>query len=241
MNINRLLQKLNLYKQNPDIVQPLTPAELADLVIVVLDQVKVIDQAIKEGRLDGYTPEADKDYLSKDTAIKLVTDSVNAAVSDYKKTVTSVQSDLENRVMTAIANLQNGKDGVVTEEEIQRAADTALSLIKLPDFEQMVATAINADGEAVRNALELLSGDERYKVEIPDVVGLQDKLEALAQKAAAGGGTIGKQQVYGFIRSAITEQAIGVWTNGSSSSSKLTVSATQPSNPSTNDLWVDVS
>ncbi len=105
--------------------------------------------------------------------------------------------------------LTNGDNGVVTEAEVQRAAQMALGMLELPDFAEMVSTSIQSDGEAIRNALELLVGEERYAVEIVDVKGLEDRLKQLAVTSQGSPGGTSKPAVYRFIRDAIADGVIG--------------------------------
>jgi len=188
-----------------------SPNELADLVILVLKQVAVIEKAIKEGRLDGYSPKEGKDYLGKTEALTMLTNAVNDAVRDFDGKMAEKGSQLEIQVLKALENIRSGDDGIVTEAEIQRAAEMAYSLIELPDFAAMIPEAITADISAVRDGLELLIGDNRLQLEITDVKGLEESLQQLAQvRAGTGGGGIGKNQVYNFIREAIADGTISV-------------------------------
>lgn len=185
MQINRLIQKLDLYKKNPDIVQPLTPSELADLVIVVLDQVKVIDQAIKEGRLDGYTPEPDKDYLSKETAIKMLREAVADAITDLDRNLTEKGSVIEQQVRQALDNIRDGEDGAdaeITPEQLQLIAEQASNLIKLPDVSQLFNEQLADLGYAL-NEIETLRSE------------LQIVAQTAAQ-AASGGGVRGNPRLH---------------------------------------------
>ena len=66
----QIIRKLQAYNKNPDLIKEVSNTELADLVLVVMGAVQAIDEAIKEGRLDGYTPRPDKDYVSAETTRK---------------------------------------------------------------------------------------------------------------------------------------------------------------------------
>jgi len=213
--LSKTMRKLNLARQYPDMVKDLTPSELADVVVVVLDQVKVIEKAIKEGRLDGYTPKADKDYLSKDSAIAMLTKEVNkivkavdSKVEETKENVDKATQDALKRLQERLDTLEDGKDGVVTEAEIERAAQIAMGMIELPDFESMVAETVNASPEEIRNALELLVGEERYTVFIEDVEGLEDRLQQLSRNVQGSPGGTSKPAVYRFIQDAIADGII---------------------------------
>lgn len=216
MSRAQILKKLQLYKSKPDVFQPLSPTELADLVVVVLSQVESISKAINDGQLSissKMTKEVNKviaDY--KKEAEKTVRDVQKLAV-DAESYIIANQDKLEKEVTDAIERLnqrlseiKDGEDAEITEEHIQQAASLALSMLELPDFDELISHRITANPPAVRDALELLSGDDRYKVQIPDVVGLTEALNQLNR--SAGTGTIGKGQVYGFIRQAVADGTI---------------------------------
>lgn len=210
------VKKVMLYqKDKSGFVKEPTVKEMADLVVLVLNSVKQIEQAIESKRLD-----IDKKFstpineaLSKskegsDALLTQVTNSVNDLLSRGEANLNQTTAKLEEQVRQAIANIHNGDNGIVSEEEIQRAAAVALGMLELPDFDALVTEAITSNSEAIRNSLELLTGENRYKVEIADVQGLTDALNQLATIRATNGGTIGKQQVYNFIRQAIADGTI---------------------------------
>ncbi len=216
MSRSEILKKLKLYKTKPDVFQPLSPTELADLVVVVLSQVDLLEKAINNGQLSissKMTAEVNKvlaDY--KREAEKTVKDVQKLAV-DAESYIVSGQEKLEKEVRDAIerinvrlAELKDGEDAEITEEQLKQAADIALTMLELPDFNELISTQLTANPESVRDALELLSGGDRYKVEIPDVQGLTEALNQLNR--GAGAGTIGKGQVYGFIRQAVADGTI---------------------------------
>ena len=220
------VKKVMLYqKDKSGFVKEPTMSEMADLVVLVLSQVKIIEDAIKAGRLDGKTPVKDVDYISRDSAIKMLTQAVNEALNNEEdKFIGRVEGKFNSKVYQSEKNrddvvnsaierinqkLSEVKDGVVTEAEIRRAANIALGMIELPDFASLIKE--NVDGETVRDALSLLTGDKRYQVQIADVDGLAQALAQVSQIRANGGNTIGKQQVYGFIRQAIAD---GIITSG---------------------------
>lgn len=222
MSTRQIIAKLNAYKKNPEVFQSLSNQELADLVVFVLQSVKTIEDAIQTKKIDLDTKFSTKTdqaikQMERDHAslLKEVTKQVNALLIQGDTILNETAGELQKRVQDAIANIRDGKDGIVTEVEIQHAAEVALSMLELPDFDALVTENITSNGQAIRDALELLSGEDRYKVEIADVQGLRDMLESLAQIRSVSGGTIGKQQVYGFIRQAIAD---GIITTGGASS-----------------------
>lgn len=218
MSRTQILNKLKAYKKNPEVFAPLTTNELADLVVVVLSQVNAIEEAMKSGQLSVTKPLTDavnqaiREYQVRCSQL---TDAVEASKRDSKRVIDQKADELSSEIESALKRLnervQEVKDGIVTEEEVQRAAEMALSMIELPDFAPLISEQITANPQALRDGLELLSGEERYKVEIADVQGLTEALDQLARIRSQNGGTIGKQQVYGFIRQAIID---GVITSG---------------------------
>ena len=217
----KIVRKLNLYRQNPDIVQPLSNSELADLVLLVLDQSKIIEKSIKDGQFDAAKELKNeinsllKQYRSETSELKA---DVASQLKDGKKQLnneaTTIKAELRDavaRLNDRVSELQDGKDGEVTEAEINRAAQVASTLIKLPNFEEMVATAIQSDGESIRNALELLQGNARYKVEIDDVKNLQNELEQIKRERVQNGtGGTSYGAVVRFVNKAIAEGVITV-------------------------------
>jgi len=216
------VKKVMLYqKDKSGFVKEPTVKEMADLVVLVLDAVKTIQDSIETKRLD-----IDKKYSQpvENTLAKLKTESeslhnqvvkeINTLISQGEDVLSQTTQQVREQVRQAIAEIQNGEDGIVSDEEIERAASIAYSMLELPDFDALISTQITSNGEAVRDALELLQGDNRYKVEIADVKGLADALNDLAKIRTANGGTIGKQQVYNFIRQAIADGTITGGTGG---------------------------
>jgi len=243
MDTKEIVKKATLLKRNPDLANVIPNSEIIALVTDVLGAFANLQKAVSDGRLkgekgeDGKTPVAGKDYPSFEQ--------VNKTLADSLKEYAKFQADVQQAIDRA-SKLKDGKDAEITPEIIDEIAQIASSLVDLPDFDSLVTTEINRNGEAVRNALELLIGDERYKVELADVQGLEKILQELAQIRSTGGGTIGKQQVFGFIHQAISDGILiakeRAWANGSTTkNNKLTVSATPPDNPELNDLWIDVS
>jgi hypothetical protein len=224
-NLDAVKKVMMYQKDKSGFVKEPTIKEMADLVVLVLSQVKVIEEAIKAGRLDGKTPIKDVDYISKDSALKMLTQAVNHALNNEEdKFINRVEGKFNSKVYLSEKNrdetvieaierinqkLHEVKDGVVTEEEVQRAAQLALGMIELPDFSNLIKD--NLDGEAVREVLSRLTGDKRYTVQIADVNGLAQALSQVSQVRSNSSGTIGKQQVYGFIRQAIID---GIITSG---------------------------
>lgn len=171
------LRKLKLYKKNPDLIKEVSNTELADLVVVVLSAVQAIDEAIKEGRLDGYTPQPDRDYLSITSAKKLLVDEVQKIFEKHNEVLSETATELDKRVNEAINRIRDGEDGIVSDEEVERAALLAYGMLELPDFDSLAEEKITANPQAVRDALELLENGEKLSQEA--VEGLVDTLKEL--------------------------------------------------------------
>lgn len=198
--ITKVLHKLQAYKTNPDLVKEPSVAEMASLVVLVLDQVKVIEKAIKDGRLDGYTPQPGKDYESrKDTldAIKKFTleaknelkQELEASKKELGSKLDTSEQGLNKAIQNAIANIKNGEDGVVTDAEIARAAELARELIELPDFDALIAEKTTANPASIRDGLELLEGDERLKQSA--IQNLPEDLQKLDSRIAETQASVG--------------------------------------------------
>lgn len=205
------VKKVMMYQNDKTgFIKEPTVKEMADLVVLVLNSVKTIERAIESKRLD-----IDKKYAApveqalnknqSETAAVLswVTKEVNGLLALGESAVNQTTAQLETQVQQALANIRSGKDGIVTEAEIQRAADMALGMLELPDFDELVGAEITRNGEAIRNALELLQGDDR--LDASAVKGLDAYIKTVYVN---GNGGIGKQQVYGFIKQAVADGTI---------------------------------
>lgn len=177
----QLLQKLHLFRKNPELYGDISNAELSELVLTVMNAVEVIDKAIQEGRLDGRTPVADEDYLSVKTAKKEITEIFSKIAEQYNKDIDAKASTLEQRVDKAIAGIKNGEDAFVSDGEIERAAQIAYEMIEMPDFDALIEEKITASPETVRNGLEILK--DKDKLEMGAIQGLLEELQAIRQLA----------------------------------------------------------
>lgn len=172
------ITKVKAYAKRPDIIKEPSMGEMADLVVLVLTAVEQIENAIKEHRLDGKTPEPDKDYLSKETALRMISEAVNDMLATTDATLSETSSALQARVETALQNIRDGKDGIITDAEIARAAEMAAALIERPDFEGMLNGAVQANGILIRDALESIpEGDDQLRIEA--IQGLRKELDDL--------------------------------------------------------------
>ncbi len=173
-----IIKRLALYKINPDLTREMSPNEVADIALLIIDQVKKIEDAIEAGRLDGKTPEAGKDYLAKEESVKMITDSINRAITEFDNKVSAKASTLDKQVAQAIENIRNGENGIVTEDEIARASQLARELIELPDFDALVDEKITANPFAIRDGLESII-DDKDKLSQDSISGLVETINQL--------------------------------------------------------------
>lgn len=166
-----LLKKIAIAKAKPADLEDLKPSDLADLVLIVLNYVKSIHQAIEKGKIkgkDGENPVADVDYLSLPTAKREIKAILSQAID-------KIDADVQKR-LSKLKNGEDGKDAVVTRKHIEEAAKIASGLIELPDFR----VYITEQPEAIRDALELLQGDERLSIKA--ISGFEDVIAELEKK-----------------------------------------------------------
>lgn len=209
------------------------PKELIQAIETVMSVVKQSNETIakKVGENDTATK----------TKIKELSKDIDAAVlqlSNYSKTI-----DSEKASKADVERLQNN---LVSE------LNRVVALIpKLPDefdasdlYESIESHSVLIEtmrnllvGENLRNALEALPEGEKLAIEA--VEGLREELDRLAKDwNKGGGGGIGSQIVLDIINSG----ASTAWLNGSGTTgSKITVSATEPTDPQVNDIWFDIS
>lgn len=211
-NTNDILQKLYLYKKNPELFKDLTNAELATLVMTVLNAVDIIDKSIKAGRLDGKTPQAGKDYPTKAEMTQQLNDAFAKVKNSFNNDIKSQLKQLVDTVNKKLSTVQSGKDGIVTDKEIQRAAQAAFDLIDIPDFEKLISEQLTANPLAVRDSLELIT-NENDKLEQSAIKNLPENLQRLEQLLSSvkqnGGIGTSRAVVDSVIQQRIADGTIG--------------------------------
>ena len=220
----RSLLKFKALQANPELIKDMNPQDLAGMVSLVLDVVRGLEKQIKEGKLQGYTPQPDKDYLSKNTASKIMSEVIEETLEEYRQKTEAERNAYADEVKQAIARLEEAasqvKDGTVTDEEIGRAAQIASGLIELPDFDAMVSETFTANPQAIRNGLELLQGGERYRVQFEDVEGMAERFQKIQNDIKTSMAT-SKPAVVRFVNEAIDAGQIVV-SGGASDFTSLT-------------------
>jgi len=191
---SKVLQRLYLLRQNPELYKDLTNAELADLVRVVLLQTEAIAEMIKSGVHDGYTPKEGVDYLGRKEAEAIIHSALKSALVTYERQLGEKHGAIEQAVNKRLAELQNGKDGepaLFTDDILSDIASRARALVQLPDFSEL----ITMEPEAIRDALELLQDED--KLSISSIHNLREELDAIRRetdhKTQAIGATIARR------------------------------------------------
>ena len=173
--MNPLLQRILTYKQRPDIAKPLTVEELTTAFAELFAIVKATNQAIEAGKVkgkDGSTPQSDIDFMSMTTAQKMLEQLFNSKAGEFD----TVSSEAIDALQKRLDTVRDGLDAEVTEAQLDEAAKRASLLIEMPDFNSL----ITAEPSAIRNALELLQGEDRFDVK--GVRGIDEIVEGLREE-----------------------------------------------------------
>lgn len=122
-----LLQKLQLTVGSPGFYNALKPDEQAELFLYLL-AAKNKKIKLKDGKdgVDGKTPVADKDYLSKKSTEKIIKDAFS-----------SKEKQIDKIVKAKLATLKQGKDGKdaeITPEQIEDIVQESVSRITIPEY-----------------------------------------------------------------------------------------------------------
>lgn len=171
-----ILRQLQAYKKNPDVFKEPSNAQIAELVVPILKAVEVIDQMLKDGKLHGKTPQADKDYLSEATQRQMIKEALDRFLTDTEEAIEAKTADLEKRVSERLDALADGP-------EIQLIAELASALVELPNFERLVSDRLTANPEAVRDSLELIV-EEDEKLAQTAIQNLPEDLKQLQEQIA---------------------------------------------------------
>lgn len=227
MDNKELLRRLALLKANPKLAETIPQAEVFKMIQDVISAFNVLKTAIDNGKIKGeagYTPIPDVDYPSLTRYDKSIEETITALETNYAYALDAIEKKL-----ATVKDGEDGKDAVITDADKEEIAALAYSLITLPNFDELVTSEIPRNGEAIRDALELLQGDERYKVEIADVQGLQAELDHLYQVRGAGqAGGVSRNTVIDLI----AQYGSGTGTVGSVvAGTGISVDNTDPANP----------
>lgn len=207
-----LLERLAIDAAKPKDLHDPSPAEMADLVLTTLEYVRRLSLAIKrpdlvtDGVVESLIPQPDRDYLSAESAQKLITSLNEASKKDILRELNQIAASIRNgRDGSDGKDGKNGKDGrdgrdgkdgkdgkdaIITEQHLIEAASIAAGLIQLPDF----PTLITQEPEAIRNALELLQDDARLDIKaikgLPEIIADLQTRKETTQKVLTGKSSI---------------------------------------------------
>jgi len=221
----QIIERLYQIKENPGIYKSLSAEEQADILLFILTPKPLFKKTATVKVEKGERGERGERGI----------DGTNSLTEAQQ---TAILADLVGKI-----KVKNGKDAVVTTAMLEGIVAEVISRIELPDLEQVVTTTITADPTAIRNSLELLNDEERLKQSAIDNLpeDLQKIRDAIVALPRAGGG-IGKNQVYNFIREAVTDGTIPAGSTDISGKADIagqvftgTISATNLSGTNTGD------
>lgn len=224
MEKSKLLQRLYAYQKNPDFIKPLENNELAELVLILLSHVQEVEKAVEQGMLkgekgaDGYTPVADKDYLTTKTALKRIDDL-------FAKAEQRIKNGADGK------DGRDGKDAEITLDQLQDMAQMARQMIEMPDFDEMVGNLFETYSAYYEDSMKTLRDDvERLSKAKTGPIGAT-VARRLAMIGDVNLDSITRRQDELIQYDTNTK----TWTN----SIAITVGPDAPSNPRTFDLWID--
>jgi hypothetical protein len=189
--VENILAKLKQIQENPGYFKGLTPEDQAELFLALLTpKKKILRKPVVITGIDGKTPEKDKDYLSKESSLAIL----NEIKDEVQKTLKAIKPEKGT----------DGKDAQITPELIERIVTEAVDRVPLPVFPYETIKTISDTQDTLLNVTE-------------DILDIKEDVEKLKNEPKVvyqQGGTIGKQQVYGFIKQAVID---GVLSNGTGS------------------------
>lgn len=175
MERTQLLKRAYFIKKNPELFEQLSNIELADFLQFFINSVAEVNEAIKAGKLAGYTPQEGKDYVGRKEALTIFKDAFEQAYARFCKTAAADHKKHQAEVATQLDELRNRPK--FTEDDLWDIAYRAYQFLDLPDFENLITSS----PAAVRDALELLEGDERLS--IGAIAGLNEALDTKVRRA----------------------------------------------------------
>lgn len=213
MNNTDLIKRVAILKANPQLAEVIPQSDIIKLLSEVVAAFSVLQEAIETNKIkgekgdDGITPRPGVDYPS----MAQVEASFTRALTAFEKEYAKLEAQIAQKLST-VTNGKDGKDAEITPADRNEIAAIAARLIQLPDFNAMMSL----EADAFWAALELQ----------------RDEIDQLKQDIKTtgrqGGGTIGKIQVYNWIRQAVTDGTIP--TGGSGSTYETPTGAVDGSN-----------
>ncbi len=212
--LNALFELVNADFATPDDLIKLSEALLG----IITNEKERLDGVIteKEGKASRETANALTEVSKLETRFSNL---VNKLQSDSSLTLSKATQALQKEIKRLEKKIPTRTDLSGLEAEI---ADIKLGLNTVP-------TEITANPEAVRDALELLQGDERLDKSAIRGFDDYDDIREKANLKGPGSPAGALKEMYG-------------WRNGSVTTfNKMTVSASAPTDPKLLDLWFDIS
>ena len=199
-----ILKRILINKHKPEATKDLTPAELIDLVLVVLGKIKHIEGVVQSGILKGdpgETPAPGVDYLSKRSSENILAQAISEVKHEVSLTLRGIKNPKNGK------NGKNGSNYQITSQDYETIAQIASDAIDLPDFTKL----LTQEPTAIRNSLELLQGKERLSIKAIDGVDetLADVYKRIANISVEKGGGGGRSWL-----SALGDVKIDGVTNG---------------------------
>lgn len=196
MNVKAILKRLQLAAKRSELGITFNDVETTALLVTLLQIMEKTNANIEAGKVkgepgqNGYTPQPKKDYLTPEQQKEIIETMLAAEVARMDK---RVQERLDN-----VRDGVDGQDAIVTDELVAEIAQEARELVELPDFQAL----ITAEPTTIRDALELLQGEER--LELSAIKDLEETIEELRSEIArrpsgTSGGGIGKAAVIDLI------------------------------------------
>ena len=184
MDINKLLQRLKLASQNPDLGIAFSNEEILQVSMALLSSQEATNQAIESGKVkgqDGATPVAGTDFLSEAQQREIITVMLTNAVAKESQKVDSKLAE--------ITSGKDGSDAEITPDMIMDIAEKATAMVNLPDFDKLITERTTANPESIRDALELLQGNDRLSIDsIKGTEKWRTEMGALVKKGLVNGG-----------------------------------------------------
>lgn len=180
--MENILAKLKQIQENPGYFKGLTPEEQAELFLALLTpKKKILRKPVVITGIDGKTPVPDKDYLSKEASLRIM-DDIRDSVQMTLRSIKPIKGD-------------KGKDAEITPDLIEQIISDVLERVPLPEFPYETIKAVSDTQDTLVTITE-------------DILDIKEDIEELKKEPKVvyqQGGTIGKQQVYGFIKQAVTD------------------------------------
>ena len=141
-------------------IKPLHNSEIQELLFMFLNHITKLQDELDKGNLkgdEGYTPQPGTDYMTSDEARDMLTTLFREVADNVQNDLSMTKGEVSKMIQAKLDTLTPGKDAEITDELIEAMVGRVHEAIELPDFAEL----FTKEPEAIRDALELLNGDER--------------------------------------------------------------------------------